>query len=125
MNRRNCLKLVALTTTTLSLGAATKAAELHVDLDVNPASEKELISNFRRIFEPAISKQPGFVAVKLLKLRSVVAGQMPTINYRLILSFQSEAQRLAWTVTADHQRAWPALEKTLHANRGALLFEGI
>ena len=124
MNRRNCLKLAALAATVPSLRAATKLIELHVDLDVNPAREKELISNFQKIFTPAISKQPGFMGVKLLKLRSAVAGQLPTnTNYRLVLSFQTEAQRQAWTATADHQRAWPTIEKTFRANRGALLYD--
>jgi len=124
MNRRTCLKLVALAVTAPSLKAATRPIQLHVDLDVSSDHEKELISNFRRIFEPAISKQPGFVDAKLLKLRSAVGGQMPTnTNYRLILSFQTEAQRQAWTATADHQRAWPTIEKTLRANRAALLYD--
>ena len=85
-----------------------------------------LISSFRKIFEPAISKQPGFVDAKLLKLRLAVGGQMPTnMNYRLVLSFQTEAQRQAWVASADHRRAWPLIEKTLQANRGALLYDVI
>jgi antibiotic biosynthesis monooxygenase (ABM) superfamily enzyme len=126
MNRRNCLKLVAVAAVVPSLKASTQPIQLHVDLDVLPARERELISNFRKTFEPAISKQPGFVGVKLLKLRSAIAGQMPTnMNYRLILSFQTEAQRHAWTATADHRRAWPSIETTLRANRGALLYDVI
>ena len=124
MNRRNCLKLVVVAAAAPSLKASTQPIQLHVDLDVLPARERELISNFRKTFEPAISKQPGFVDAKLLKLRSAVGGQMPTnTNYRLILSFQTEAQRQAWTATADHQRAWPTIEKTLRANRAALLYD--
>jgi heme-degrading monooxygenase HmoA len=126
MNRRNCLKLVAVAATTSvpSAKAATKLIELHVDLDVNPEREKELITNFHKTFTPAISKQPGFMGVKLLKLRSAVSGQMPAnTNYRLILSFQTEAQRQAWVATAEHQRAWPSIERTLRANRGALLYD--
>ena len=124
MNRRNCLKLVAVAAAVPPLKASTQPIQLHVDLDVSPARERELISNFRNIFEPAISKQPGFIDAKLLKLRLAVGGQMPTnMNYRLVLSFQTEAQRQAWTATAEHRQAWPSIEKTLRANRGTLLYD--
>jgi hypothetical protein len=33
--------------------------------------------------------------------------------YRLIISFQTEEQRMTWVAHDDHQRAWPAIEKTL------------
>jgi antibiotic biosynthesis monooxygenase (ABM) superfamily enzyme len=124
MNRRNCMKLVAIAATAPSLKAAAQPIQLHVDLDVSPSREKELVSNFRKTFLPTIRRQPGFVEVKLLKLRSAIAGEMPqNMNYRLIISFETEAQRKAWTETADHQRAWPAIEKTLRANRGTLLYD--
>ena len=35
--------------------------ELHVDLDVEPTKEKDLVSMFHTVFEPTIGKQPGFV----------------------------------------------------------------
>jgi heme-degrading monooxygenase HmoA len=124
MKRRNCLKLVAVAATVPSLKAVTQPIQLHVDLDVDPSREKELISNYRNIFKPAISRQPGFVEVSLLKLRSAVSGQKPAnMNYRLLLSFHSESQRLAWTETDEHRHAWPSIEKTLRANRGALLYQ--
>ena len=124
MNRRNCLSLVALAVIARSAIAeeARKAIQLHVELDVDPAREKELISNFRKLFKPAISRQPGFVEVKLLKLQSVLAGQTPT-NYRLLISFQTEAQRQAWVATADHQRVWPSIEKTLRAAGEASVYD--
>ena len=124
MNRRNCLSFLALAAIARSAiaGEATKAIQLHVELDVDPAREKELISNFRKLFKPAISRQPGFVEVKLLKLQSVLAGPANT-NYRLIISFQTEAQRQAWVATADHQRVWPSIEKTLRAAGGASVYD--
>ena len=124
MNRRNCLSFLALAVIAQSAnaGEASKAIQLHVELDVDPAREKELISNFRKLFKPAISRQPGFVEVNLLKLQSVLAGQTPT-NYRLIISFQTEAQRQAWVATADHQRVWPSIEKTLRAAGEASVYD--
>ena len=126
MNRRNCLSFLALAVIARSAnaGEASKAIQLHVELDVDPAREKELISNFRKLFKPAISRQPGFVEVKLLKLQSVLAGQMPAdTNYRLIISFQTEAQRRAWVATAEHQRVWPSIEKMLRAAGGGSVYD--
>ena len=81
--------------------------ELHVDLDVEPAKEKDLESTFHAMFLPTISKQPGFVSVTLLKLRAAA------VTYRLVISFETEEQRVAWVATADHQRVWPQMEKNL------------
>jgi heme-degrading monooxygenase HmoA len=113
MNRRQHIGVLA--------GAALSAAEtagapiqLHVDLEVDPAKEKELLANFRGVFRPAIRKQPGFVDVKLLKLRSALAGKAPeNCAFRLLISFQTEALRMQWVKSDDHQKAWPTLEKTL------------
>jgi len=81
--------------------------ELHVDLDVEPTKEKDLANTFHTVFEPTISKQPGFVSVSLLKLRGLV------ISYRLVISFETEEQRRTWVATDDHQRVWPQMEKNL------------
>ena len=81
--------------------------ELHVDLDVDPAKERDLESTFHTVFEPTIGKQPGFVFVTLLKLRSAAVG------YRLVISFETEEQRVAWVATADLQRVWPQMEKNM------------
>jgi heme-degrading monooxygenase HmoA len=81
--------------------------ELHVDLDVEPTKENDLESTFHTVFEPTISKQPGFVSVTLLKLRAAA------VTYRLVISFETEEQRVAWVATADHQRVWPQMEKNL------------
>lgn len=81
--------------------------ELHVDLDVEPTKERDLESTFHTVFQPTISKQPGFVLVSLLKLRAA------TVAYRLVISFETEEQRVAWVATTDHQRVWPQMEKNL------------
>lgn len=121
MNRRQHIGVLA--------GAALSAAEtasapiqLHVDLEVDPAKEKELLANFRNVFRPTIRKQPGFVDVKLLKLRSALAGKAPdNCAFRLLISFQTEALRLQWVKSDDHQKAWPTLEKTLKGAKTIVL----
>jgi heme-degrading monooxygenase HmoA len=80
--------------------------ELHVDLEVAPSKEKDIVETFHTIFEPTIRRQPGFVSVALLKARASAA-------HRLVISFQTEEQRVAWVATDDHQRVWPQMEKHL------------
>jgi heme-degrading monooxygenase HmoA len=126
MRRRTCLKGLW-AAVALPVSAASNPIQLHVDLDVDPAKQKELVANFRTIFRPAISKQPGFVSVRLLKLRQAVAGAAPAnAPYRLVISFQSEEQRQTWVASKDHQRAWPSIEGTLRgAKLVALLYDTV
>ena len=105
--------------------AAGNPIQLHVDLDVDPAKEKTLLNNFRTIFQPTIRKQAGFVDVKLLKLQKVMAGKGPSDTmYRLLISFQTEDQRLKWVASDDHQRVWPKMDENLRgAKFSAVLFD--
>ena len=118
LNRRNSLKTLAAAAATGALAipatAAGKPIQLHVDLDVAPGKEKTLEANFEKTFRPTISKQPGFVEVKLLKFRKAMMGAGPAhSSYRLLISFHTEEQRVTWVASADHQKAWPAIEGQL------------
>ncbi len=131
MNRRKYLQTMAAAGAVAAVDEAAGAAaaappiQLHVDLDVDAAKEKELVSNFQTIFKPTIRKQPGFVEVKLMKLRKAMKGSAPAnTSYRLLISFQTEAQRVTWVATADHQRVWPSIEKNLKGEKfSAVLFD--
>ena len=128
MKRRTYLKAMLLA----NAGAiAAKAAEsahpiqLHVDLTVDPAKEKEMLKNFETVFRPAASKQPGYIDVKMLKLRSAIQGQAPAgVNYRFSLTFQSEELRQKWVASDVHQKVWPTIENLLSTkNYTVLLFD--
>jgi heme-degrading monooxygenase HmoA len=96
--------------------------ELHVDLQVDPAKEKEMLEIFHSQFHAAAAKQPGFIDVKMLKLRSAIQGSAPPhANYRFVLQFQSEEQRQAWVATAIHQELWPKIEQTLASKQYTVL----
>lgn len=129
MNRRNYLKAMAavLPAARVMEGAAAPAIQLHCDLQLDPAREKEMLQNYRTIFHPAIIKQPGFVAVTLLKLRSEKQGKAPAgCPYRLIISFQTEEDRLKWVATPTHIKAWPTVENTLVGQKYiALLYDPV
>jgi len=116
MKRRACLQTMLAGAIAGTSHAADKGhpIQLHVDLVVDPAKEQEMLRNFHDVFRPAASKQPGFLDVKMLKLRSVLAGTGPAgANYRFELIFAGEEQRQAWVATATHQRVWPMIESTL------------
>ena len=126
MNRRTYLQTLAAGAAVVAPAAgAADPIQLHVDLDVEPTKQKELLRVFKEVFRPAISKQPGFVEVKLMKLRQVMAGPAPANTaFRLLISFQTEEQRKTWVATPVHQKVWPQMESNLRgAKYGAVLFD--
>jgi heme-degrading monooxygenase HmoA len=87
---------------------------LYVDMEVDPKKEKEMLRHFDTVFKPAAAKQPGYMDVKLLKLRSTLMGKAPArMNYRFVLAYQSEELRQKWIATDVHQKVWPPIESAL------------
>ena len=131
MKRRTCLKAILTGAGSLTAIRALPAAtperpiQLHVDLSVDPAKEQEMLHNFKTIFRPAASKQPGYIDVQMLKLRSAVQGKAPEAgNYRFVLTFVSEELRQKWIASATHQKVWPTIENTLTSkNYTVLLYD--
>ena len=127
MNRRSCLRAMAavLPAARMAKGAVAAPIQLHCDLYLDAKRETEMLDNYRKVFRPTISRQPGFVSVTLLKLRKENQGKAPKgASYRLIISFQTEEQRLKWVDSPDHQKAWPTVENTLLGEKfTALLYD--
>lgn len=128
MKRRTCLKtLLAAGVSSVAARAASPAhpVQLYVDLPVDPAKEKEMLHNFETVFRPAAAKFPGYIDVKMLKLRSAVMGSAPPgVNYRFELIYQSEELRQKWVASPTHQKVWPTIENTLTTkNYSVLLFD--
>jgi len=125
MKRRTCLQ------TMLAAGAGAAGAlatppgtpiQLHVDLAVDPAREKEMLHNFVTIFRPEAVKHPGYMDVKMLKLRTALMGSAPPgVNYRFSLTYQSEELRKEWVASPEHQRVWPTIENTLSSKHYTVL----
>jgi hypothetical protein len=116
MKRRTCLKALLAGAGPAAIGAAesSRPIQLHVDLTVDPAKEKEMLHNFETIFRPAAIKHPGYISVKMLKLRSALMGSAPSgVNYRFELTYQSEELRQKWVASPVHQKVWPTIENTL------------
>src|ERR1017187_7931700 len=93
MKRRSYLKAMLAAAAGLKGAVAQGAANpivLDVDLSVDPAREKEMLQNFRTVFKPAATKYPGYIDVKILKLRTALQGAAPAgVNYRFQLTHES------------------------------------
>jgi heme-degrading monooxygenase HmoA len=135
MKRRNCLKgllaAAGLIVTRRANGASMdvvegqRPIELHLDLAVDPAREQEMLRVFENDFKPAASKQPGFIAIKMLKLATTLRGPAPVgCNYQFVLVFATEELRQKWVATPTHKMLWPKIEATLNSpNYSRLLYE--
>ena len=99
--------------------------QLHLDCKVDPAKEQEMLTYFANVFRPAAAKFPGFIDVKMLKLRGALAGKAPSnVNYRFWLAYESEELRQTWLKSDIHQEVWGAMEKTLSSpDYDVLLFD--
>lgn len=105
--------------------AATNPIVLYCDLSVDASKEQEMLNNFHTIFKPAAEKFPGYIDVKLLKLRTVYTGSAPPgSNYRFQLTFVSEEARQKWIHSDVHKKVWPTVENTLaNKNYTTLLYD--
>lgn len=134
MKRRSYLKAMLAATAGLSGAGAQETKKqaqnpvvLHVDLSVDLAKEGEMLRNFHNTFKPAARKFPGYIDVKMCKLRSALQGAAPGgINYRFQLTYESEELRQKWVASDTHQKVWPAIENTLKSkNYTVLLFDSM
>jgi heme-degrading monooxygenase HmoA len=105
--------------------AAKDPIVLYCDLSVDAAREQEMLNNFHNTFKPAAQKFPGYIDVKLLKLRTVYTGSAPAgVNYRFQLTYESEEARQKWIKSDVHQKVWPTVENTLRSkDYSTLLFD--
>jgi antibiotic biosynthesis monooxygenase (ABM) superfamily enzyme len=94
--------------------AQTKHIRLYVEMDVAAAREKEMLDTFHNIFVPEAVKHEGYIRVKMLKRRTIIQGTAPANhNYRFELEFENEELRQKWIASAEHQRVWPQVEKSI------------
>lgn len=125
MNRRSCIRTAL---AAAYAAASARAAEtprhiqLHCDLAVAPGREEEMLKNFETIFRPAAKKQPGYIDVRVLKLRDAIRGTPPPgTKFQFVLDFESEEMRQKWIATATHAKVWPSIENTLSDKNFSIL----
>jgi heme-degrading monooxygenase HmoA len=118
MKRRSYLKTMLAAGASLSAVSAQEKTRnpivLYVDMSVDPAKEQEMVKNFHNTFKPAAVKFPGYIDVKIVKLRSALQGSAPPgMNYRGQLVYESEDARQKWVNSDIHKKVWPTIENTL------------
>lgn len=127
MKRRACLKALGAAALVPAARAADAAhpIQVHLDMSVDPAREKEMLLHFEKDFKPAAVKFPGYIDVKIVKLRSAVQGRAPAgLNYRFVLTYQSEELRQKWIASEIHQKVWGMIENTMrNKDYAVLLFD--
>ena len=127
MKRRTYLATVAAAALSPLARAAAPAhpIQVHLDMSVDPAREKEMLQHFEKDFKPAAEKFPGYIDVKIMKLRAAVQGKAPAgLNYRFVLTYQSEELRQKWIASDIHQKVWGMIESTMrNKDYAVLLFD--
>ena len=78
--------------------------ERHVTFSLIPGKEKDFEALFKTEYSIAMSRQPGFVSVMLLKEHEKEAV------YQMAIRFQSLETAAAWRDSADHRALSPRIK---------------
>ncbi len=92
--------------------------ERHVTFHVISGKEKEFETLFREEYSVAMSRQPGFVSVTLLKEHEKEAV------YQMAIRFQSLETAAAWRESEDHKALSPRI-KALYTDSNVKVYEVI
>jgi antibiotic biosynthesis monooxygenase (ABM) superfamily enzyme len=92
--------------------------ERHVTFNVIPGKEKDFEDLFKEAYSIAMSKQPGFVSVSLLKEHE------KGVVYQIVIRFQSLEKAAAWRDSADHKTLSPKI-KALYTESTVKVYEVI
>jgi antibiotic biosynthesis monooxygenase (ABM) superfamily enzyme len=92
--------------------------ERHVIFNVIPGKEKDFENLFKEAYSVAMSKQPGFVSVTLLKEYEKEA------IYQMAIRFQSLETAGAWRDSSDHKALSPKI-KALYKESTVQVYEVI
>ncbi len=92
--------------------------ERHVTFNVIPGKEKDFEKLFKEEYSIAMSRQPGFVSVTLVKEHEKDA------IYKMLIRFQSLETAAAWRDSADHKALSPKI-KSLYKESTVQVYEVI
>jgi len=90
--------------------------ERHVTFEVIPGKEQAFEDLFRSSYSVAMSKQPGFVAVSLLR-----ETETPT-RYQMTIRFETLETAAAWRDSADHKALSPVI-KALYTSSSVVVYD--
>jgi antibiotic biosynthesis monooxygenase (ABM) superfamily enzyme len=87
-----------------------------------------MLDAYHNHFKPVAVKFPGYIDLKIVKIRSVISGYAPPkgVNYRFQRTYESEEARQKWIHSAVHIENWPLIENTvLNKNYQTLLTDEV
>ncbi len=84
--------------------------ERHVTFEVIPGKEAAFEELFRTKYRQAMGRQPGFVAVSLLKEKEAPA------RYQMTIRFTTLETAAAWRDSADHKELNPQMKANYTAS---------
>jgi len=92
---------------------APKAMALQMDFVVTKENAEAFEKLYYSIYVPAMTVQQGYLGSKLLRIYPENTAKQiqaePTVhNYQIQISFDTEANRMKWVQSKQHQIAWPA-----------------
>ncbi|MCJ7704494.1 MAG: antibiotic biosynthesis monooxygenase [Desulfobacterales bacterium] len=90
--------------------------ERHVTFNIIPGREKDFETLFKEEYSIAMSRQPGFVSVILLKEHEKEA------IYQMVIRFQSLETAAAWRDSDDHKALSPKI-KALYSESSVQVYE--
>lgn len=79
--------------------------ERHVTFHVNAGAEADFEALFVDQYRPAMSRQPGFVEVELLR-----SNDDPQA-LRMVIRFDSAEEAATWRDSADHAALMPVIQR--------------
>jgi antibiotic biosynthesis monooxygenase (ABM) superfamily enzyme len=92
--------------------------ERHVTFNVMPGKEKDFETLFKTEYAAAMSRQPGFVSVALLREHEKEAV------FQMVIRFQSLETAAAWRDSAEHKTLSPKI-KSLYKESIVQVYEVI
>jgi antibiotic biosynthesis monooxygenase (ABM) superfamily enzyme len=92
--------------------------ERHVTFHVISGKERDFETLFKEAYSIAMSKQPGFVSVTLLKEHE------KDVIYQMVIRFQSLETAAAWRDSDDHKALSPKI-KSLYKESTVQVYEVI
>jgi antibiotic biosynthesis monooxygenase (ABM) superfamily enzyme len=90
--------------------------ERHVTFNIISGKERDFETLFKEAYSIAMSKQPGFVSVTLLKEHE------KDVIYQMVIRFQSLETATAWRDSADHKDLSPKI-KALYKESTVQVYE--
>lgn len=92
--------------------------ERHVTFEVNSGKEAAFEDFFREKYSLAMSRQPGFVSVSLLREKEAPS------RYQMLIRFESLEAASGWRDSSEHKALSPDI-KTLYSSSNVEVYEVI